>query len=359
MTARSRGWVWTINCRDIDDEAEFLAGAASWFDQQKTETTFTRHLKWWSWSLERGKEDQRLHLQGACYFAQPKSNQQLKRWTAQWAHLEVMKGTQHDAYKYTTKDDDTHIGGPWLIGEAPAEIGQGRRSDLDKVSEMILSGARMKEVALAYPSSYIRYHRGFQALQAISMEEPKKFRSDYHTIYIWGPPEIGKTRLALKLGQARNWFRQCEGQWSDGSDIPEVFLIDDLIVDQHSQKYLYALTDKQPGWRLFKKGVGAIPYVSELCIITSNFPPEDVFSWSAKEVAAQRPFAWRRRFDLVLGPKDVPPILDEMLKDEEISGEGEEKKWSWEEVESMYNFHRETEPVEEEVKAFEIFNRKV
>lgn len=89
------------------------------------------------------------------------------------AHLERRRGTQEQARAYAMKED-TRLDGPWEHGEfVPRE--QGTRSDIAAAVTALKEGG-LKRVAEDCPEAYVKYHRGFQALQReLTVVRPEVF----------------------------------------------------------------------------------------------------------------------------------------------------------------------------------------
>lgn len=103
-------------------------------------------------------------------------------------HLEMAKGTERENKDYCSKD-----GAPVEHGTYDPEAGkQGRRSDLEAVADMVNHGIAIRDIALAHPADFIRYHGGIQALIAAAGPLPPLER-DVRVTVLWGPTGAGKT----------------------------------------------------------------------------------------------------------------------------------------------------------------------
>lgn len=148
---------------------------------------------------EEGKEGT-PHLQGIVTFKRAYRLAGLKKLTPR-THWEIAMCDDHN---YELKGENVFI---------KDERRQGHRSDLDDVAEMIKNGNSLEEVAKAYPTQYIKYHRGIQELKKIFVTEVHKGRHDLDsccerlgveplkfngvTEVVVGPPGCGKTQYAL------------------------------------------------------------------------------------------------------------------------------------------------------------------
>lgn len=148
------------------------------------------------WQVERG-EDGTVHVQGYVRFKNRKRMTTVKKlMDCDGMHLEFAKGTEADNKAYCTKEDTrAEIGEE--RGSFDAEAGkQGKRSDLEEVSQRIVAGEPMRDIALAHPGDFIRYHRGFEAFANVIRAAPAKERN-VEVIVLWGPTGTGKTHRVL------------------------------------------------------------------------------------------------------------------------------------------------------------------
>lgn len=82
---------------------------------------------------------------------------------------------------------------------------QGRRTDLEAVASDILEGATKTDIALKFPTMFIKYHSGIEKLiQQVPKDEPKADWAmrwdaimDIKSVAIIGPSGVGKTQYAL------------------------------------------------------------------------------------------------------------------------------------------------------------------
>lgn len=132
------------------------------------------------------------------------------------AWLQARMGTRDEARAYASKPD-TRVYGPAEFGNW--DIGQGFRSDIDSLAEMVRSGASNREIATELPGTYLRYARGVEDLRnALEPEaeaevgfEPRPWQQDIldrlaedpddrHIIWVRDSAGgAGKSRLAKHL----------------------------------------------------------------------------------------------------------------------------------------------------------------
>lgn len=148
------------------------------------------------YSLEKGNENETEHLQGYVRWNTRKDMSATKNsLNAEGVHVEISKGTEQQNRDYCTKGD-THLAGPWEFGEfKPDANKQGARSDLAAAAKRITEGATAKEIALEYPSDFIRYYRGFEAYRTAVTDVPTI--RDVQVLVLWGNTGTGKTHRVM------------------------------------------------------------------------------------------------------------------------------------------------------------------
>jgi len=144
------------------------------------------------------------HLQGYIEFGTPKKFNALKNAFPK-IHWEKRKGTAKQAADYCKKDE--HY---WEDGEMSQ---QGKRSDIAEAVELIQDGNKMKVVAQQYPIQFVKYHKGFKALQS-ELTEPRDYVPTVTVLY--GPTGTGKSKKARELLTDYWVWTPQRGQWFDG-----------------------------------------------------------------------------------------------------------------------------------------------
>lgn len=109
-----------------------------------------------------------LHLQGFCVFDKNMRLSAVKKVHAT-AHWELMKGKLEDSERYCSKDETRLTGTfPKTWGTRPVDQ-QGKRTDLDAAIDALRAASgppakRLRLVAAAHPSVYVKFHRGLESL---------------------------------------------------------------------------------------------------------------------------------------------------------------------------------------------------
>lgn len=164
--------------------------------------------------------------------------------------------------------------GPYEIGDWVPEQ-QGRRTDLERGLEVFQAGGA-KRVATEEPLLFIKYHRGFAALEG-ALARPSR-RSFARTIcVIVGSPGSGKTRWVFDRFEATGLYVSPVGQsktalWFDGYSAEATALIDDFRGSISYEDFL-KLTDPWYSHRVPVKG-GYVIWNPDRIIVTSNEPVE-------------------------------------------------------------------------------------
>lgn len=201
---KSKRWVFTIN-NPTEEDADRL--------QNVPQADYV------VWQLEQGEEGTR-HFQGYVRFMLRQRLSHLRQVISPRGHFEVARGTEMECDQYCRKPE-TRVDGPWCTGIMQANVGeQGHRTDLDAIARDCTAGMSIERVALTYPSDFIRYHAGIQALHSLVAPQPPAVR-EVKTLVLWGPTGVGKSyRVATQYPDAYK-VKPSRGPWDNykGEDI--------------------------------------------------------------------------------------------------------------------------------------------
>lgn len=92
---------------------------------------------------------------------------------------------------YCSKEDG-RICGPWEGGEFIHQQ-QGARSDLRCFADGIVKGEHLRKLAMERPDTYVRFHKGFEALIELLDEPSLEPIEEREVIVLVGPTNCGKT----------------------------------------------------------------------------------------------------------------------------------------------------------------------
>jgi hypothetical protein len=223
------------------------------------------------------------------------------------AHVEVAKGSPASNEAYCTKEEG-RLGGPYRFGELPS--GQGARKDLDIISDKIKAGRSLKRIAEDHPSDFIRYHRGFQALQT-AVAPRRSNRMKTVCLVFYGPGGTGKSSFARLLAQrlssddgaSGDVFSlapsKASGQYWEGYNQGDVVIIDEMDGSRMKPTEFNQLIDS--GEHCVPVHGNQVQFNSRYVLITTNVNP---FEWwpnlKARHSLQRRICIWHlfRRLDL-------------------------------------------------------------
>jgi hypothetical protein len=201
--ARSRNWCFTLNNPTEEDPALLEARVGA-------------DVSYICWGREVG-ENATPHLQGYTEFGRPTSLRSAKRYLDNdRMHLEARRGTQTQAVEYCQKD-----GAFVEFGEKKA---QGRRTDLDRLADVVAAVRAPEHVAHELPGMYIRYHKGIAELHRALRANPawpgaRDGSEDVVCTYVHGRTGVGKSRRVWELaGDPDDVYLKtaASGKWWDG-----------------------------------------------------------------------------------------------------------------------------------------------
>lgn len=240
--SRRRAWCVTIN-NPTDEDREKIKEMP---------------LKYSIIGEEKGDEGT-PHLQ--CYFELTKAVtlKRLKKWVPR-AHIEMRKGTAQEAADYCKKEGQY---------EETGQISrQGQRTDLKECAAAIIGGKRMRDVATEYPVPFIKFHKGFRALRAITT---KRRDTQPEVIVLYGRTGTGKSHKARQLAGPEYYvWTPARGHWFDGYD-GETTVIFEEFRGQLPLGTMLSILDKYDCPLQYKGGT--TEFVATKIIITSPVEP--------------------------------------------------------------------------------------
>lgn len=197
------------------------------------------------------------HIQGYIEFKGSKNWDTIKKKHPR-LHIEERIGTPEQAANYCKKDGD--------FVEKGALSKQGARSDLLRISNMIIEGQSLHNVAMTYPKDYIKYGRGIRDLQNTIKEHRTSKPKCY---WFYGTTGVGKTWRAKQLGDT--YFIKDNTRWWADYQQEEVIIIDDFRRDDIPLQTLLKWLDENK-ISVEVKG-GYIPLNSPIIAITCDVAP--------------------------------------------------------------------------------------
>ena len=154
-------------------------------------------------------ETKKLHWQSYIEFNGPMRIAGVKKlFNDSKMHVEIRQGTREQARDYCKKDNEFKEFGTWISG-------QGHRTDLNKITDLMKSGTKLNEIILNETETYCKYRNGLKDLNAELVRERTKDFRKIDVILLTGPTGCGKTRKAVEdskdfykiEGDNLNWFQ--------------------------------------------------------------------------------------------------------------------------------------------------------
>lgn len=154
------------------------------------------------------------HLQGYIHVKQPVRLSAL-RVEYPRAHWERAKGSETQNRAYCTKAGDFY---------ERDDRHRGRRTDIESAVETLKQGG-VKKVAAEHAETYVKFHRGFEALG--KQLSRAAIRQDLEVMWLWGPTGTGKTHHAYAKDPGLCPILSFP-QWFDPYEDEKAILIDDF-----------------------------------------------------------------------------------------------------------------------------------
>lgn len=291
-----RRFCLTLNNYSTDEEDYFKSIADDpkvrylCYGREVAPGTGTPHMQAY---LEFGREKQ-LTLSGLRNYIFHAQKQMACRY-----HIEPANGKGSANRDYCKKD-----GNFWEFGEQPASAGnqrgQGKRSDLDDVSDICKKkGATLKDVAEEYPKSVIKYFKGINVLINTLHNTPRVERTLGY--WCWGPTGTGKSRWAHSVSPGSTFIKDPRNRWFCGYTHQETVVMDDYRPNKECPfEMLLRLCDWH-GCTVEVKGEPSLHFNSKRIIITSPVSIETAFQALNFQVEGQIEQLKRRFLQLEFG----------------------------------------------------------
>lgn len=265
---RSHRWVFTVFNMDFDPRQLEASGRAVYC----------------MWQREKSPSTGRHHFQGFICFQYAVGFTGVRKLFPRQSHIEMMRGTIKANKKYCGKEL-TRVDGPWEFGTEPSEQGGGRGGRLESFAEGLKSGAKVKDLAMIDPATFIRNYRGIQVFSHM-LATSNYVKPQLHIC--WGPSGTGKSTWAVP---DKRW-----PTWGFKTEIPNEERFGRITNDPASQtlwfdksyagQEIVILEDVDPDWNLsvswFKKIISPVqgtvaikgetaPFNSKHILVTSNY----------------------------------------------------------------------------------------
>jgi len=264
---RSRGWCFTINNYTLDDE-ELVKALVSTSDFQYVVC-----------GKEIG-ESGTPHLQGYCYWEQPKSHTQLKRWLPR-SHYSAARGSAQDNQAYCSKEQ------LWFE-EGTLPVGPKGQKDKWKEVITLAKAGDLQKIEDEYPAIFLRYYYRLRTLRTINCSE---LQGPLEHEWWVGPPGTGKSWTLNH--QYPDHYRKMMNKWWDGYEGEPVVAIEEWEPDCPLAHHLKQWADRYPFNAEVKGGVLKNIRPRKI-IVLSNFDIERCFQVVEFQNAIRRRFKVKR-----------------------------------------------------------------
>lgn len=248
MSVRSRNWCFTLN---------------NWTDKEFDKIRMIP-CQYMIVGEEVGKEGTK-HLQGFVVYENARTFRELKDLLGSRAHIEKCKGTAMQNIEYCSKECN-------FFEKGTRPKGQGKRTDIDKMKELVKLKAPMKDIVMEAKSfQAVRFAQiAMYYVQEDRVEKPKVY-------WRWGLAGVGKTKWVFDT--YKDIYIKDGTMWWDSYMQNECICIDDFD-GKWPYRDLLRLLDRYPYQGQIKGGYVKInsPYI----VITCEHPPE--WFWEGNEL---------------------------------------------------------------------------
>lgn len=223
------------------------------------------------WQMEICPDTGTPHYQGYFYTQNKKNIFQAKEYLCNKAHIEIARGSPKENFDYCTKSDSRMEGTDYFeTGILPQK---GKRNDLESLYRKLNEGGfTQQKYAIEYFPLFVRYPNVIKNWYEATVEERRE-EDGFKTIFFYGPPRTGKSKLAHHLARQHTggFYRFCLREYWDGYIGQRAVLFDDFRGCALSFGHFKQVIDEYP-FRVNIKHVSS-QLAANNFYITSNFLP--------------------------------------------------------------------------------------
>jgi len=272
MTARNRAWCFTINNPTEDDR------------RAVSDLYNSGSVIYVVYGDEQG-ESGTPHIQGYVRFKSPKALAAVQRCLGGRSHLEVAKGTDQQNRDYVigpyTSPDGTKTKpfNELAIEHGEMQVGQGKRTDMEKIRELVTSGANIKSIIME--ASSLQSVKTAQVIMPY-LEDKRMWKTKVN--WLWGPTGTGKSHTAWTEAGAEA-YAPLSYKWWQGYDRHENVVLDDIRPGWATFDEFLRLFDKYSLTVEYKGG--SRQFQAKEIWVTAPMPPLQFFQGVTDEAMGQ------------------------------------------------------------------------
>lgn len=270
----SRFRCWLFTCFNVDWELPAQPDAT---------------VRYVVYQWERAPDTGRKHAQGYAEFTKAIGYKKAQSLLGIGnSHCERRCGSAEQAISYCSKEDTRWDpdAEPSVYG-SPAGLEQGKRTDLSLACDLLKEGKSCRDVALELPESYVKYYRGFSALQTALAAPALR---DIQVFCYWGPTGTGKTHKAVEAAGVSAYWKDAASIWWDGYFDQAHVIIDEVVPNRIEHgigaSLLLRWLDKYPV-NVQTKG-GYVALQATKIWLTSNYNPTEWLPAANSEALVRR-----------------------------------------------------------------------
>jgi len=206
--------------------------------------------------IEEGDDTKRTHIQFVVHFKRKKDFIEVNKQVWNRVNLRDQKGTNKQAIEYccdaTNKEKPTaryqiRYGEP-IIEELQNKNLQGQRSDLAKAAKKAIDSGSVDTLWKESPGLMVQYGRGLREAVLWSMKQQVKDIRPIEFIVIFGPPGVGKSRLARTIRPGKYFVvppaQKGQPKWFDGYEGEKTVIIEEFDDLRWPITYVNQLADE-------------------------------------------------------------------------------------------------------------------